>query len=112
MMRIARLATAGLALFVIVGLAIGQEKKEKVVDGKIACAKCELKVAGQTKCATTVTVKEGGKDVVYYFDAETNKMFPHSKYCKGTADAKVTITKTEEKDGKKYATITKIEEKK
>jgi hypothetical protein len=112
MMRIARLATAGLALFVIVGLAIGQEKKEKVVDGKIACAKCELKVAGQTKCATTVTVKEGGKDVIYYFDTDSNKSFPHPKYCKGTTEAKVTITKTEEKDGKHYATVTKIEEKK
>jgi hypothetical protein len=112
MMRIARLSAAGLALFVIVGLAIGQEKKEKVVDGKIACAKCELsKVTGATKCATTVTVKEDGKDVIYYFDTESNKMFAHSKYCKGTKEAKVTITKTEEKGGKKYATITKIEEK-
>ena len=59
----------------------------------------------------TVTVKEDGKEVVYYFDADTNKMFPHRTYCKGTKEAKVTITKTEEKDGKKYATITKIEEK-
>ena len=112
MMRIARLFAASLALLVAVGLATGQEKKEKVVDGKIACAKCELsKVTGATKCATTVTVKEDGKDVIYYFDTETNKMFAHSKYCKGTKEAKVTITKTEEKDGKKYATITKIEEK-
>jgi Family of unknown function (DUF6370) len=111
MMRIARSFAAGLALLVVVGLAIGQEKKEKVVDGKIACAKCELKVAGQTKCATTVTVKEDGKEVVYYFDADSNKSFPHSKYCKGTKDAKVTITKVEEKDGKKWATITKIDEK-
>jgi Family of unknown function (DUF6370) len=112
MMRIARLFAAGLALVVVAGLAVAQEKKEKVVDGKVACAKCELKVAGQTKCATTVTVKEDGKEVVYYFDDETNKKFPHSKYCKGSTEAKVTITKTEEKDGKKYATITKIEEKK
>ena len=37
MMRLARLFATGLALFVVVGLAIGQEKKEKVVDGKIAC---------------------------------------------------------------------------
>ena len=110
MMRLARLFATGLALFVVVGLAIGQEKKEKVVDGKIACAKCEL--MKEAKCATTVTVKEDGKEVVYYFDAESNKAFPHGKYCKGTKDAKVTITKTEEKGGKKYATITKIEEKK
>src|SRR5437868_873580 len=110
MMRIARLFAAGLALLVAVGLATGQEKKEKVVDGKIACAKCELKK--QDKCATTVTVKEDGKEVVYYFDADTNKMFPHRTYCQGSKEAKVTITKTEEKDGKKYATITKIEEKK
>ena len=109
MMRIARLFAASLALLVAVGLATGQEKKEKVVDGKIACAKCEL--MKQDKCATTVTVKEDGKEVVYYFDADTNKMFPHRTYCKGTKEAKVTITKTEEKGGKKYATITKIEEK-
>ena len=50
-----------------------------------------------------MTVKEDGKEVVYYFDTDTNKMFPHPKYCKGTKEAKVTITKTEEKDGKKYA---------
>jgi hypothetical protein len=111
-MRIARLFAVGLALLVTVGLAVGQDKKEKVVDGSVCCAKCELKVSGQTKCATVVKVKEGGKDLIYYFDDETNKKFPHKDYCTGSKDAKVTITKTEMKDGKTYATIIKIEEKK
>ncbi len=44
MMRIARLFAVGLALLVTVGLALGQDTKEKVVDGSVCCAKCELKV--------------------------------------------------------------------
>jgi hypothetical protein len=116
MMRIVRLFAVGLALLITVSLATAQDtkdtKKEKVVSGTVCCAKCELAISGQTKCATVVKVKEGDKDVVYYFDDDTNKKFPHGKYCKGTHDSTVTITKTEEKGGKKYVTITKIEEKK
>ena len=118
MVRIARLMTCIAMLVMVAGLALAQDKKDKdtkkdkVVDGSVCCAKCELKISGQTKCATVVKVKEGNKDVIYYFDADSNTKFPHKDYCQGTKDAKVTIAKTEEKDGKTFATVTKIEEKK
>jgi hypothetical protein len=114
MPRLCKLLALGLALALTAGLAGAQDKKdakkEKVVEGVVCCAKCEL--GKETRCATVVQVKEDGKEVVYYLDADSNKKFPHSKYCKGMHDAKVTIAKTEEKDGKKYVSITKIEEKK
>ena len=110
MLRLCKLFALALALALTAGLVGADDKKEKVVEGVVCCAKCEL--GKEPKCATVVQVKEDGKDVVYYFDADSNKKFPHSKYCKGTHEAKVTIAKVEEKDGKKVATITKIEEKK
>src|SRR5262249_2433884 len=45
----------------------GGKDKEVTLKGKITCAKCDLGV--EKKCATVIVVKEGGKDVTYYFDA-------------------------------------------
>lgn len=85
--------------------------KETTMSGTCCCAKCELKIPGQTKCATVVKVKVGDKETVYYLDDASNKKFPHSKYCKGTTDVTVTA-KVSEKDGKKFIAISKMEEKK
>ena len=82
---------------------------EVTLDGKVCCAKCEL---GKEKtCATVVVVTEKGKDVLYYFDKDSNKKFPHKDYCTGSTDAKV-VGKVTEKDGKKWVAVEKIDVKK
>ena len=82
---------------------------EVTLDGKVCCAKCEL---GKEKtCATVVVVTEKGKDVLYYFDKDSNKKFPHKEYCTGSTEAKV-VGKVTEKDGKKWVSVEKIDVKK
>jgi Family of unknown function (DUF6370) len=80
---------------------------ETTLEGKVCCGKCEL---GKDKsCTTVVVVKEKGKEVTYYFDADSHKKF-HKDYCQGSAEAKVT-GKVSEKDGKKLVAVEKIEKK-
>jgi hypothetical protein len=73
--------------------------------GTITCAKCDLKV--ETKCATVIKVSEGGKDVVYYFDAKGNKD-NHKSICTEAKKGSVTGT-VSEKDGKKTITVSKVD---
>jgi len=92
------------ALFVLtVGLR-AQEGKEVTLKGTITCAKCDLKQAD--KCHTVIKVEQDGKDVVYYFDATSNRR-NHSKICTtpmpGTVKGMVS-----EKDGKKQIKVTKV----
>ncbi len=82
--------------------------KESTMTGTITCAKCGLKMADS--CNTAMTVKEGGKDVVYMFDAESDKAH-HEAFCKGSKQGTVTGTVTE-KDGKKWVKVSKLEAKK
>ena len=49
---------------------------EVTLKGNITCPKCELKLEGQKTCATVVVVKEGGKDVIYYFDEKAPQGAP------------------------------------
>jgi len=94
----------------LVGLATiaRADDKEVTLKGDITCAKCDLKLAD--KCATVVKVKEGGKDVVYYFDEAGHKKY-HSKVCTESKEGSVT-GKVSEKDGKKIITVSKVEYKK
>ncbi|MFO0813648.1 MAG: DUF6370 family protein [Gemmatales bacterium] len=77
------------------------------LDGKVCCAKCEL--GKEKSCATVVVVKEKDKEVMYYFDKDSNKKF-HKDYCSGSSEAKV-VGKVTEKDGKKWVAVEKIEKK-
>jgi hypothetical protein len=87
---------------------VGADDKAKTYDAKVCCIKCELNKAD--KCATVVTIKEGDKEEIYYFDADSNKKFPHKDYCQGCVEAKVT-GKLSEKDGKKFISVSKIDKK-
>ncbi len=87
--------------------ADGEKAKEVKLDGKVCCAKCEL--GKEKKCATVVVVKEDGKEVMYFFDKDSNSKH-HKDYCTGSTDAKVAGSVTE-KDGKKWIAVTKIEKK-
>ncbi len=51
--------------------------------------------------------RKDGKDVVYYFDKDSNKKH-HGKICTESKKGKVTGT-VSEKDGKKVITVTKVE---
>ncbi len=98
------------ALFLVGGLLADKAdkapaEKEVKVMGSITCAKCDLKKADN--CATVVVAKEGGKDVVYYFDAKGDKDH-HKEICKTAKQGTVTGT-VAEKDGKKTITVTKVE---
>jgi hypothetical protein len=96
---------AVVCLFACLGfVAAGDEVK---LDGKVCCAKCEL--GKEKKCATVVVVKEKDKEVIYYFDKDSDKKF-HKDYCQGSSEAKVTA-KVTEKDGKKWLAVEKIEKK-
>lgn len=100
------------ALSVLFGLAVAltlvvgvRADEEKTLKGTITCAKCGLKEAD--KCATVIQVKEGDKDVVYYFDKDSNKKH-HKAIC--TESKKGTVKGTvKEEDGKKVVKVTKVE---
>jgi hypothetical protein len=82
--------------------------EEKELDGKAMCAKCELKKAD--KCHTVIEVKDGSTTKLYWTtDNEVAKKF-HKEVC--TKPLEVTAKgKVEEKDGKLFVELAKIEKK-
>ena len=81
------------------------DSKEKTLKGTITCAKCDLKEAKD--CHTVIKVKDGDKDVVYYFDAEGSKK-NHKKIC--TEAKKGSVTGVVAKDGDKMTIkVSKVE---
>lgn len=99
------LLSLSVAVVLVLGAQADDKSKEVKLEGKICCAKCELKEAA--KCATVISVKEGGKDVVYYFDAKSDKA-NHKKICTESKEGTVTGT-VAEKDGKKVVTVKKVD---
>jgi hypothetical protein len=96
------LCVAVLLAFAGVGVA---EDKEVTLKGKVTCGKCELKK--DSKCTTVVVVKDGDKEVVYYFDAAGHKKH-HNEICQEGKNGTVVGTVTE-KDGKKTIKVSKVE---
>jgi Family of unknown function (DUF6370) len=101
----------GLALALVVGLvAVAVAADEVTVTGQVLCAKCALKKADAKECQNVLVVKNGDKTDEYYVEKnDVSTKFGH--VCKGQKDAVVTGTVTE-KDGKKWITASKMEEKK
>jgi hypothetical protein len=97
------------ALAVVFALVVqaSAEDKEVTLKGTITCAKCDLKVKGQDTCATVIKVKEGDKDVIYYFDEDSHKK-NHKTICKEAKEGTVK-GKVSEKDGKKIITAEKVD---
>jgi hypothetical protein len=107
-MRIAKLFVLGLALVAFTAVLQARPDEEKTLKGTITCAKCDLKK--EAKCATVIKVKEGDKDVVYYFDTDSHRK-NHREIC--TTPKEGTVTgKVSEKDGKKMVKVDKVEFKK
>lgn len=98
--------TTTLALIVIVQAddkKIGKDT-EVILKGTITCAKCDLKEVD--KCATVVKVKENGKDIVYYFDKDSDKKY-HADICQKAKEGQVTGIKGE-MDNKKTIKVSKV----
>ena len=100
-----------MGLVAILALAVSvradDKDKEQTLKGTITCAKCDLKVEGQTKCATVIKVEKDGKDVVYYFDSKGHKDY-HQDVCRTPKKGTVTGT-VSEKEGKKFIKVSKVE---
>jgi len=95
-------------LFALVTLVRAEEKKEggeKTLTGTITCAKCDLKMA--QKCATVIKVSEGGKDVIYYFDAKGDKA-NHKQICTEAKEGTVT-GKVSKQGDKNIITVSKVD---
>jgi hypothetical protein len=100
-MRVAVSLALGLALTLalVAGARADKEAaKEVKLKGKICCARCELMLDGQKKCATVIVVKKGDKELVYWFDEQSHQKF-HDQICMEakTGEVKGTV----KKDGKK-----------
>jgi hypothetical protein len=105
------IAKLGLALALVVGLvAAATAGDETTLTGNIMCAKCALKKPDATKCQDVLVVEDGGKNTEYYIEKNpVAEKFGH--VCQGVKPAVVT-GKVTEKDGKKWISATKMEEKK
>ena len=101
----------GLAVALVAGvLALATAGDEVTLTGQVMCAKCSLKKADAKQCQDVLVVKDGGKTAEYYVEKnEIAKAFGHT--CKGEKAAVVT-GKVTEKDGQKWISATKMEEKK
>ena len=104
-------ALFGLALALVVGLvAVTSASAETTLTGSVMCAKCTLKKADAKECQDVLVVKDGDKVTEYYVAKNAvSEKFGH--VCTGEKPATVTGT-VAEKDGKKWITATKMEEKK
>src|SRR4051812_31528788 len=101
-MKLSRLFVAGLALVLALtlsALAQKDDNKEKTLKGRITCAKCDLALKGQDKCATVIKVGEGAKAEIYWFDADSDKKH-HGSICTEPKEGTVKGTVTT-RDGKK-----------
>lgn len=104
-------ALAVVVLFAEVALAAGPPA-EVTVSGDLQCAKCTLKEAGASKCQDVLVVAGAdGAPATHYYLVKNQVAEKFGHVCQGTKNVAMTGTVTE-KDGKKWITATKIEEKK
>ena len=95
----------GLAVVFALAANVRAEGKEVTLKGTITCAKCDLQK--EKACHTVIKVKEGDKDVVYYFDKEASKK-NHKPICQTPKEGTVKGTVSDE-GGKKVVKVTKVE---
>jgi hypothetical protein len=93
-------------LTLLIGSTLALAGDEITVEGKIACAKCTLKVEGAEACQSVLVVKKGEKMKQFYI-VENEVAEEYGHVCQGEKGAVVTGT-VEEKDGKLWITATKM----
>ena len=108
-----RFALITLALAVVLGLsavALAGSPNEVTLTGKVACAKCTLKLEGAATCQDVLVVAgKGGAAPTYYYFAKTEAIEEFGHACDGEKPATVTGV-VAEKDGKQWIAASKIEE--
>src|SRR5262249_20332227 len=107
MMRFAWSLPVAFVVFGVLGAEAPAQDKEVTLKGTILCAKCALKEA--KTCTTAIVVKEGEKEVTYYFKDKGNKEDYHEEVCGGARKEGTVIGAISEKDGKKWITPKKVE---
>jgi hypothetical protein len=107
MMRPARTLFGVLAVLCVLAVNARAADKEVTLQGKILCAKCELKQA--SKCQTVIKVNEGGKEVVYWFKDKGKAEDYHEEVCAGGVKEGTVMGAVTTKDGKKWITPRKVE---
>lgn len=102
------LALCLLAVFALTTIGVAdkadKEEKEVTLKGNITCGKCELKQSNS--CHTVVVVKDGGKEKVYWFDADGSKKY-HEEICRKGKPGTVKGT-VSEKDGKLHVKVSEV----
>src|ERR1051326_2186592 len=82
------------------GLLAEEKKKEVTLKGAIGCAKCEFKSEGVKKCTNAIKVKEGDKELIYFFDDKGAGEEYHEPICGGGTKAGAVTGVGTKKDGK------------
>lgn len=110
MKKILGIALAFVAVLALATLAVaGEETKTVKLHGKLACAKCVLKMDDATECQNVLVVKgKEGAEPTYYYMVHNEVASEHGHFCKGEKAVIVTGT-VEKKDGKMWLAATKIE---
>ncbi len=104
-----KLAVVSVVLFIACALTGSVVAGEKAVtlEGKMICAKCNLKVEEFTKCQNVVAVVKDGETSHYYLAKnEANTEF--GDVCLAEKQVRVTGT-VSEKDGRTWIAASKIE---
>lgn len=99
------LSVAFAAVGIFAAWAPAQEK-EVTLKGTILCAKCALKQA--KTCTTAILVKDGEKEVTYFFKDKGNKESYHEEVCGGDRKQGSVTGTVFEKEGRKWITPTKV----
>jgi len=100
-----RLTCLVLSLGLVLAITTRSYAEDKTLKGTVTCAKCDLGI--EKTCATVIKVKEGDKDVIYYFDKDSSKKY-HSKICQTPTEGTVTGTVSKEGD-KNIVKVTKVD---
>ena len=101
-----KLFVISLSLLLLATLA-ARAAEEITIKGKGLCAKCSLKETDE--CQTAIQVEKDGKKTTYYLVANKEAKAFHKNVCKAPVDVVKAVGTVEEKDGKKYLTVSKIE---
>jgi hypothetical protein len=106
-MKFAWFLPVAFVVFGVLGAEAPAQDKEVTLKGTVLCAKCALKEA--KTCTTAIVVKEGEKEVTYYFKDKGNKEDYHEEVCGGARKEGTVTGIVSEKDGKKWITPKKVE---
>ena len=102
------LSLALLAVVAATAVAVAGEDSVSL-KGTLLCAKCSLKVEGQTTCQSVVQAKNDKGETVNYYVVKNDVAEKFGHVCQGSKEVAVTGM-VSQKDGKTWIEPTKMEE--